>query len=455
MGIRTGVALRNHILCPGAVLLALMLGSAALTNAAAAQQLSIIRDAEIEDTIRGYAAPLFSAADLSAEFVEIHIVASRQLNAFVAGGQKIFVFTGLLLASESPGQIIGVLAHEVGHITGGHLARTHDALRTATTQSILAAVLGVAAAASGLGDVAGAIILGGAQLTQASLLQYSRTQESSADQAALHLLDATGQSAAGLLAFLDILGDQEALLQESQDPYVRSHPLTRERLRTVRNHIAGSPHSAREDSPESLAAHRRMKAKLVGFLRSPGRALKAYPQRDQSVEGRYARAIAHYRIPQLATALAEINGLLAAHPDNPYFYELKGQMLFENGRGAAALAPYERAVALKPESGLLRLALARVQIAADDPALHAEAIRHLEVAVRDESRHPGVWHQLAIVYGRAGDLGMSALASAEEYLLRGRNDEARRQAERAQSRLAAGSPGWLKARDILSATEVD
>ncbi len=436
-------------------MLALVHALAAPFDAAAAQQLSIIRDAEIEDTIRGYAAPLFSAAGLSAEAVEVHIVASSQLNAFVAGGQKIFVFTGLLLASESPGQITGVLAHEVGHIVGGHLARAHDALRTATAQSILAAVLGVAAAASGRGDVAGAIILGGARLTQTKLLQYSRTQESAADQAALKLLDSTGQSATGLLTFLDILGDQEALLQESQDPYVRSHPLTRERLRTVRNHIAGSAHSARSDSPESFATHRRMKAKLIGFLRSPRRAVKAYPKTDQSIEGRYARAIAYYRIPELTKALTEIDALLAAHPHNPYFHELKGQMLFENGRGLAALPSYERAVALKPESGLLRLGLARVQIAADDPTLHAEAIRHLEVAVRDESGHPGVWHQLAVVYGRAGDLGMSALATAEEYLLRGRNDEARRQAERAQGRLAEGSPGWLKAQDILNATEED
>ena len=449
------MALRNSILRPGAAVLVLVLALTALFHTAAAQQLSIIRDAEIEDTIRSYAAPLFSAAGLSAEAVEVHIVASSQLNAFVAGGQKIFVFTGLLLASESPGQITGVLAHEVGHITGGHLARAHDALRTATTQSILAAVLGVAAAVAGRGDVASAIVLGGAQLTQASLLQYSRNQESAADHAALQLLESTGQSAAGLLAFLDILGDQEALLQEFQDPYARSHPLTRGRLRTVREHIAGSPFSERQDSPAAMAAHSRMKAKLVGFLRSPGRALKNYPDADQSIEGRYARAIAYYRIPELAKALAEIDALLAAHPDNPYFHELKGQMLFENGRGAAALASYERAVALKPESGLLRLGLAAAQIAAEDSALNAEAIRHLEVAARDERRHAGLWHQLAIAYGRAGDLGSSALATAEEYLLRGRNDEARRQAERAQGRLAEGSPGWLKAQDILQATEED
>ena len=446
------MALCNNILRPCAV--ALVLALPALLNAAAAQQLSIVRDAEIEDTIRGYAAPLFRAAGLSAEAVEVHLVGANQLNAFVAGGQKIFVFTGLLLASESPSQIIGVLAHEVGHITGGHLARTHDALRVATTQSILAAVLGVAvAAASGRGDVAGAIMLGGAQLSQSSLLRYNRGQESAADQAALQLLDATGQSAAGLLGFLDILGDQEALLSESQDPYVRSHPLTRDRVRAVRYHIANSSYSSRPDSPESLAAHRRMKVKLVAFLRPPSVALNAHPQTDRSVEGGYARAIAYYRIPELGKALAEIDALLATDPDNPFFHELKGQMLFENGRGRVALASYERAVALKPESGLLRLGLARAQIAAEDAALNAQAIRHLEVALRDERRHPGVWRQLAIAYGRAGDLGSSALASAEEFLLRGRKDEARRQAERAQTRLAEGSPGWLKAQDILRATE--
>jgi predicted Zn-dependent protease len=435
--------------------LALVLAFPALFNAATAQQLSIIRDAEIEDTIRGYAAPLFKAAGLSPDAVEVHIVASNELNAFVAGGQKIFVFTGLLLASENPSQIIGVLAHEVGHIMGGHLARAHDALRAATNQSILTVVLGVAAVASGQGDVAAAILAGGAHLTQASLLQYSRIQESSADQAALQLLDATGQSAAGFLAFLDILGDQEALLQDSQDPYVRSHPLSRDRVRTVREHIARARQLVRLDSPESMAAHRRMTAKLVAFLRPPRRALKAYPDTDKSIEGRYARAIAYYRIPEIPRALVEIDGLLKAHPDNPFFHELKGQMLFENGRGLAALAPYESAVALRPESGLLRLALAQVLVAADDPALNAEAVRQLEIAVRSERRHPGLWRQLAVAYGRAGDLGLSALATAEQYLLFERKDEAHRQAQRAQGRLAEGTPGWLRAQDILQATEYD
>jgi len=436
--------------------LALVLAFPALFNAAAAQQLSIIRDAEIEDTIRGYAAPLFKAAGLSPDAVEVHIVASNELNAFVAGGQKIFVFTGFLLASKNPNQIIGVLAHEVGHIMGGHLARSHDALRAATNQSILTTVLGVAAAAaSGRGDVAAAIIAGGAQLTQASLLKYSRAQESSADQAALQLLDATGQSAAGFLAVLDILGEQEALSQNFQDPYVRSHPLSRDRVRTVREHIARARQLTRQDSPESIAAHRRMTAKLVAFVRPPRRALKAYPDTDKSVEGRYARAIAYYRIPEIPRALVEIDGLLTAHPDNPFFHELKGQMLFENGRGLAALAPYERAVALRPESGLLRLGLAQVLVAADDPALNAEAVRQLEIAVRSERRNPGLWRQLAVAYGRAGDLGMSALATAEQYLLFERKDEARRQAQRAQGRLAEGTPGWLKAQDILQATEYD
>ena len=420
---------------------------------AAARTLSLIRDAEIEDTIRAYTTPLFAAAGLDAEAVEVHIVNSRDLNAFVAGGQKIFIFTGLLQASTSPSQIIGVLAHETGHILGGHLARTQDALRSASNQAILAMVLGAAAIVAGQGQAGSAVIAGGQQLAQRGLLSYSRTQESAADQAALRLLDATGQSARGIAEFLEILGDQEALLPESQDPYVLTHPMTRERIAAVQRHLVVSPHSEVQDPPEFETRHVRMLAKLQGFLRRPKHTLRRYPVADQTFAARYARAIAYQQIPKITEALAEIDGLIAEHPDDPYLHELRGDILLSNTHIAEAISAYERAVALHPNSPLLLLGLGRAEVASEDSARAASAIEHLEKSARLDPGNVSTWRHLAIGYGRGGDLGRSALASAEENFLRGRHELARRHAEQAERRLPQGSPAWLKAQDILSATE--
>ena len=428
-----------------------LIAACVLVTPAAARKNSLIRDAEIEDTIRAYTTPLFAAAGLDSSVVEVHIVNSPDLNAFVAGGQKIFVFTGLLQASTAPAQIIGVIAHETGHIMGGHLARTQDALRAATTQSIVTMLLGMAAIAAGQGDAGIAVIVGGQQVGLRGLLKYSRTQESAADQAALKLLEATRQSARGLAEFLDILGDQEALLPESQDPYVRSHPMTMERIAAVRRHLERSRYSDVPERPEFVIAHERMKAKLMGYLR-PARALRVYPISDQSVGARYARAIAYHRIPKLSEALAEIDGLIAEFPDDPYFHELRGDMLVQNQRLEEAAAAYRRAVALQPDSPLLLLSLARAKIALDDPALTAEAIAHLENAIRLESTNPAIWRQLAIGYGRSGEIGLASLASAEENFQLGRHDAARRSAERADHLLPQGSPAWLRTQDILGAT---
>jgi predicted Zn-dependent protease len=238
-------------------LAALILVFVVVVNAgtAAARGIPLIRDAEIEDTIRGYAEPLFRAAGLDPSAITVHIVRDPGLNAFVAGGQRLFIHTGLILAAERPNNLVGVIAHETGHISGGHLARTHQALQNAQVQTIIAMVLGAAAAvASGRGDAGGAIIAGGAGTAQRLFLSYSRTQEAAADHAGLSFLEATGQSASGLLDFFEILGDQDVLINNrSQDPYIRSHPLTRDRINTVRNHVAQSRFSSKEDPSETEA----------------------------------------------------------------------------------------------------------------------------------------------------------------------------------------------------------
>ncbi|MFQ5786036.1 MAG: M48 family metalloprotease [Alphaproteobacteria bacterium] len=425
-----------------------------LGSPAEGARFSLIRDAEIENTIRTYAAPLFKAAGLDADAVRVHLINDPGLNSFVAGGMQVFINTGLLMTAENPNQVIGVIAHETGHIAGGHLARANEALRGASVMAILAYVLGAATAVASGGKGAGAVIAGGQSLAQQTLLQYSRTQEQAADQFAVTVLDRTKQSSAGLARFLEILSHQEALFVGSQDPYLRTHPLTRDRINFVRHHVAVSPYSSRTEPAAWQEMFRRMQAKLVGFLMPPGRTFARYPESDTSIEARYARAIAHFRHADLVPALAEIDSLIAERPDDPFFHELKGQILFENGRVDDAVAPYRRAVALLPDAPLIRVGLARALIETGASDVLEEASRHLEAVVRRDRDNGSAWRLLSIAYGRTERPGLSALASAELGLLAGRYSEAVGFSKRAIKRLPFGSPGRLRAEDIEHAAKL-
>ena len=419
------------------------------TNSAQSRSLSLIRDAEIETIIGSYAAPLFAAAGLDLGAVEIKIVNSTEVNAFVAGGQRIFIFTGLLLAANDPGEVKGVIAHEVGHIAGGHLARLHDRLRKANSQAIISTLIGLAAAiGAGSAGAGAAVISGGQQVAGRSLLQYSRTQESAADQAGLSYLNATETSPNGLLEFLDKLGDQEVLLTNRQDSYVLTHPLARERVALLRDQVSRSPYRSVQPSPEEIAAFARLKAKLGGFLNKPSKTFRQFPASDRSTPARYARSIAHHKRANFSAALDEIDGLLREYPNDPFYHELKGQILFESGEVLAAIGPLGRAVDLLPEAPMLRFGLARAQVATNDPEQNRAAITHLRAVVDRDRDATGAWRQLAIAHGRDGQLGLSALSSAEFNIRIGRKRDAKYHTGRALRLLAQGSPGWLRAQDI-------
>lgn len=423
-------------------------------RAMAQGDIPLIRDAEIESIIRAWSTPIFEAAGLNAADVSVHIVAVDQMNAFVAGGQRMFVFTGLLMAAQSPNQVIGVIAHEAGHITGGHLARSHEAMRNAQTQAIVATLLGIAAMAAGSGDAGAAVLSGGQHVAERSLLQYSRTQESAADQAGLTFLEKTGQSGRGILEFLEVLGDQEALLVERQDPYVRTHPISTDRIAAMRRRVESSRYTDAADAPEDLALMARMQAKLVGFIQPKAKVYRRFPENDNSAPARYARSIALYRNAETEAALTLLGGLIREAPDDPYYQELAGQILFESGRVAQALGPYRRAVELAPREDLIRFGLARVQVATEDPTLNREAIGHLEHVVRNDPQEmPGAWRELAVAYGRDGQMGLSHLATAEFRFLTGDREGAREQAKRAMGKLPEGTPAWLRAQDIENATK--
>ena len=419
---------------------------------AAAQKMTFIRDAEIENTLRRLSEPIFAAAGLDPSSVRIHIVNDSTLNAFVTGGMNIFLHTGLLLRTESPEQLAGVIAHETGHISGGHLAKLSGALGDARARSIIGFVLGGAAAVAGRPDVGAVLAQSGAHIGQRSLLQFTRTQESAADQAAVRFLDASKISSIGLLEFLDVLGDQDLLSRSRQDAYVRTHPLTRQRIEFLTDYVKKSPFSDSRLTGKIAEGHRRMRAKLAAFLNPPSRTLRLTDKGDGSTVARYARAIAQFRQANMVPALELIEGLIKTEPNNPYFRELKGQMLFENGRGSEAIGPYEKAVDLAPDSALLRLGLAQAQLEQNDRSLIGPAIANLKTAIIIEPTSSFAWRQLGIAHGRNGQMGESALALAEEAIRLRRLRDARIQAVRAGKLLPQGSPGWLRAEDIKQST---
>ncbi|HEU0156951.1 MAG TPA: M48 family metalloprotease [Stellaceae bacterium] len=416
--------------------------------AAGGSSVALLRDTEVESDIRTMMTPIWKTAGLDPDAVHVYLVSDGSINSFVAGGQNIFINSGLLLRAKTPNQLIGVLAHETGHIAGGHLYKGAEAMRNASIEEIIAMVAGVAATAASRGTGGGAALLGAAGVGQRAMAQFSVGQEATADHAALNYLDRTHQSARGLLQFFEVLQGEEFLSGESRDPYLIDHPLTEERIKYVREHVERSPYSNVPDTAANIAMLARMKVKLSAFVQPPSTTLASYSASDQSVLARYARAIAYYRIPQLDRALPIIDGLIRQYPSDPYFRELKGQMLFENGRIADAIGPYQEAVRLAPGAALLRIGLAQAYIENQNPAQNRLAIAYLKDAVRTEDREPTAWHLLATAYGRDNQIGMAALALAEEGLASDDKKQAVREAMRAQHLLPKGGASYARADEI-------
>ena len=411
---------------------------------------NFIRDTEIEADIRTMVTPIWKAAGLEPSALHVYLIEDKQLNSFVAGGQNEFINSGLIMRAETPNQLLGVLAHETGHIAGGHLTRAQEAVRNASIEGIIAMVLGAAASVVGRN---GAALLGAEGVAQRAFMQYSVTQEASADQAALTFLDRAGQSSRGLLQFFQILQGEELLSGVRQDPYLRTHPLTSQRIEYVRNHVEHSRFSDVPDSSANVEMLKRIKVKLGAFTAPPSSTLAAYPESDQSVLARYARAIAYYRIPKLEKALPIIDGLIRDYPNDAYFRELKGQMLFENGRIAEAAQPYEEAVRLAPGAPLLRISLAQVYVESSDPKVNKRAIAYLNDALRTEDKETTGWHLLATAYGRDNQFGMAALALAEEGLSAGKKKDATQQAIRAKALLPKNSAAYNRAESVQREAE--
>lgn len=428
------------------VSLVCLLATAIIPSQAGAQ--SLIRDAEIEDTIRLYSEPLFAAAGLAPSDVKTFLVNDKSLNAFVAGGQNVFINTGLITELDRPSQLIGVIAHETGHIKAAHLSRFSDGVSTATLPTILGVILGAAAIAAGEPDVGAALLLGGQHIGQRAILSFTRDQESMADQIGVDLLNATGQTSLGMLETFDRFRDQELWSEGRKDPFARTHPANDERIAILQPRVDESPYRDKPDSAEFVRRYERMQAKLRGFIDPPHVTMAIYPLTDQSIPAKYARAISLYRIPDTPNALKGIDELLALEPANPYFHELKGQILLEDKSPQEALAPFREAVRLAPDQPLLRILLAHSLDETQDVALGEEALKHLNLALRYEQDSSFAWYLRARIYGRRGDFGLAEWATAERHYSYNNIAQALIHANKALDLLPEGTVAFNRAMDI-------
>ncbi len=433
----------------------LLLSPIAAAWADAPPAISLIRDTEIETILHQDADPMFAAAGLDPKAVKIYIISDKELNAFSAGGQQLFLNTGLILETKTPNQLIGVMAHETGHIAGGHLARSGGFSRAALGPMLLSVGLGVLAALAGAPDAAAGLIFSSGYFGEIAALGYSREQESRADQAAATYLESAGMSGEGLVSFFDNFRYQEVFDDEKKYPFFRDHPLSDDRIEALRARVDHLPHRDAVDSQEALDRHALMKAKLEAFLDGPGQTFNDYPISDQSFPAKYARAIAYYRETETKSALQAIDALIVERPSDPYLYELRGQVLFEVGRAKEAEPAHRKAVALKPDAPLLRINLGQALVAEGDPTKLDEAIAQINKAMLQENDNALGWRLLAEAYDAKGESGLARLAAAEQEFYLGELLEARTFAAQARKLLKDGSPEWRRATDIILASKPD
>lgn len=422
-----------------------------LTAAAPASAQSVIRDTEIEGIIHEWSDPVFTAMGLEPSEVEILLINENDLNAFATRGRILGVNTGLILKTRNPNELLGVIAHEAGHIKNRHTLR--DGAQGAGMQPMLMTMaLGALAIAAGAPD-AGAVLLGNSQyFGTLSALRYMTHQEGEADNTAARALQNAGESGRGLVSFFENFRSQEVFSDARRFPYFRSHPLSSDRIENLRRFVTEQSNYDQRDNPERMAQHALILAKIHAFMDPPNQTLRDYPETDASLAARYARAIAWYRDGQTERALAAVDAFLVEQPENPYFWELKGQILFEEGRAAEAIGAHQRAVELKPDAPLLRVNLGHALIEARDPAKLDEAVLQLKRATALEPDNTLGWRLLSQAYASQNKEGEARLASAEMYFALGAEEQATQFALRARDLLTRGSAEWTRAMDIVFAS---
>ena len=439
----------RRALHPFSRLLAALAALGLIAQPVAAQ--SILRDAETEALLQEMVDPLAKAAGLQEGAVEIVLVGDPSINAFVAGGQRIYIHSGLINAADTANEVQGVMAHELGHITGGHIIRHSEGAGNAMKITLLSALLGAAAALAGGGEAAMGAFALGQQVAQGSYLSFSRTQEASADAASAQFLSQAGISGKGSISFFEKLLNQEYRYGRSQDDeagFRRTHPLSGDRISRLSGDLQADPAWDTPPDPEQQAQFEALKAKLYGYLAEPDQTLARYPLEDGSTAAHYARAYAYHKDARTDAALAETETLIARDPENPYYKELKGQILLESGRPADALPALRQACELSGYSPLIAATFGHALIATEDPGQLGEAERVLRASVGKDRQNPWAWYQLGVVYGSLGDIPRARLASAEQQVLNRQFGAALQNASAAERALPEGTPDWLRAQDV-------
>jgi predicted Zn-dependent protease len=435
------------------LMLALVL---AVSTARPAAAQSVLRDSETELLFRDISRPLITAAGLDPKSTNVALLNDPEINAFVATGQTVYIQSGLLVAADNVNQLQGVIAHELGHVAGGHSIRLASGASEATGISIATLVLGALAIAAGAGDAGMGIMMAGQRAALGRFLAFSRTQESSADAAGAKYLSAAGISGKGSIEFFKKLQNQEyRLAVAAKDSYDQTHPISSERIQALLQVYQKDPAWNRPSDPDLEARFQRVKAKLIGFV-DPKHAIVKYPESDQSVPAHYARAYAYHIGAYPEKALAEADALLKSGPHDPFFLELKGQILLESGKPAEAIAPLREAVGRANDQPLIAAMLGHALISTEDPKNFAEAKQVLKAAVNRDNQNPFAWYQLGIIYDREGDLPRAALATAERNNLEGEPKLALASAQMALKGIPQGTPDYLRAQDIamVSRTEL-
>jgi predicted Zn-dependent protease len=439
---------------------AILLTTLAPVSTAAAQDngaptVGLISDTEMDEIIRQDADPVFVAAGLNPKSVRTFIVGDitkEGMNSFVTGGQNMFVTGGLILQTKTPNQLIGVFAHETGHMAGGHLIRSQEGDKQALATYLLTLGLGIAAAAAGAPDAAGGLIYSAPEFAYLTGAGFTRTQESSADQAAVTYLERSGQSAKGLVDFFDNFRYEEVFSEAKRYRYFDDHPLTDDRIEALRTRATQQPHFSVVDTPEAIERHDILIAKLRAYIEQPEEVLLDYPESNTSFAARYARAIAYSRNFEVEKAAKLLDALIAERPNDPYIYQVKGQMYFDVGRAADAEGPLRQALALKPDAPELLILLGQTLLAEDKAAKLDEAVVHLRKGLAidpDGQFAPFGWLYLSQAYDKKGEDGRARLAAAEENFALGQVGDAKMFAMRARMQLAQGSPEWRRATDIV------
>ncbi|WP_319529159.1 M48 family metalloprotease [uncultured Cohaesibacter sp.] len=443
----------THSLLAAVVALVPMLH--ALDANAQGRKLRLVRDAETEELIRDYARPILKAAGLNPGNIRIHLINDSRTNAFVIDGKRIFINTGTLISAKTPNEVIGILAHETGHIAGGHLVRLRQAVENAQTLAVIGMLLGAGAvaagAAAGNGNAAtigGSIVTAAPGIAQRSFLNYARTEEIAADRAAIKYLNQTGQSAKGMLTTFQRFADQDLFADRYADPYVRSHPLPRERISQIERLAKSSPNFDKKDSASLQFRHDMVRAKLSGFTLRGDRVMRTYKGKD--LPSVYAQAVAVYRLGSHKKALRMVDSLIKASPDYPYFWELKGQILLETGSADQAIAPLNKAVSMRPDEGLLRVMLGQALLSSKSNRNYQAAITNLSRGLQHDPDQAIGYRLLAQAYDQTGQRAKAEMATANGYFAQGDIGAAKAMATRAQSKLKRGSPEWLQAEDIIS-----